>query len=305
MSGFAAVFTGQASQFPGMGKLLYESCHRAREVMDLAEEVLPGLRRLCFEGPARELVLTENTQPCVLAVDIAAFHALGRTPAIAAGHSLGEYAALVAAGSLSLETALPLVRDRARAMQEAVPAGTGGMVALLRSSLQEARSLAASAERGVCDLANLNSPDQFVLSGSIEAMEEVIEKTGARRARLLSVSVPFHSSLLREAGETFARRLDQVDIEDPRFPIVSNVDAEVVASADRIRDALERQFAGAVLWSRSIETMLDAGQRSFIEFGPRATLSRMVTQTAKAMEIDVKSEVVSTPEDLARSRDAS
>ncbi|MFQ5506221.1 MAG: ACP S-malonyltransferase [Planctomycetota bacterium] len=295
MSGFAAVFTGQASQFPGMGKLLYESCHRAREVMDLAEEVLPGLRRLCFEGPARELVLTENTQPCVLAVDIAAFHALGRTPAIAAGHSLGEYAALVAAGSLSLETAL----------QEAVPAGTGGMVALLRSSLQEARSLAASAERGVCDLANLNSPDQFVLSGSIEAMEEVIEKTGARRARLLSVSVPFHSSLLREAGETFARRLDQVDIEDPRFPIVSNVDAEVVASADRIRDALERQFAGAVLWSRSIETMLDAGQRSFIEFGPRATLSRMVTQTAKAMEIDVKSEVVSTPEDLARSRDAS
>lgn len=297
MTDFVALFTGQGSQFAGMGKDLHDHSPAAREVLDRAEAALPGLLELCFEGPEDQLVLTENTQPCVLAVDVAAFTAAGRRPAVAAGHSLGEYAALVAAGSLELEDALPLVRTRARAMQEAVPAGTGGMVVLRKVGLDEAREIAASVESGVCDLANLNAPGQYVLSGEMAAMDELVEKLG-RKAMKLPVSVPFHSSLLREAGEQFAKELDAVDFEDPSFPIVCNVDAQMVRTAEEARDALRRQFAGSVLWQQSMELLLAEGHRRFVEFGPKPTLSRMIVQVARAADVEVEASAVTTSADL-------
>jgi len=297
LTDFVALFTGQGSQFAGMGKDLYDHSRTAREVLDRAETALPGLLQLCFEGPEEQLVLTENTQPCVLAVDVADFVARGTTPAAAAGHSLGEYAALVAAGSLSLETALPLVRTRARAMQEAVPAGTGGMVVLRKIGLDEAREIAAGVESGVCDLANLNAPGQYVLSGEMAAMDELVDKLG-RKAMKLPVSVPFHSSLLREAGEQFAKELAAVDLEDPAFPIVCNVDAKMVRNAAEVRDALERQFAGSVLWQQSMELLLAEGHRRFVEFGPKPTLSRMIVQIARAADMEVEASAVTTSADL-------
>ncbi len=307
-SGFVALFTGQASQFPGMGKGLYEASAAAREVFDEGEEALPGLKELCFEGPEEALVLTENTQPCVLAVDVAAYRAFREgasegEPAVGAGHSLGEYAALVAAGSLPLQEALVLVRERANAMQEAVPAGEGGMVVLRKLSLEEAREVAASIESGVCDLANLNAPGQYVLSGETKAMEEVVEKLGPRKALKLPVSVPFHSSLLREAGEEFAKRLDQVDFGDPSFPIVCNVDAELVRSGGQARDALKRQFAGSVLWQDSMSLLFSEGYRRFLEFGPKATLARMVVSCGRDWgagkdDFEISASAICSPGDL-------
>ena len=297
MTDFVALFTGQGSQFAGMGKDLYDHSTKAREVLDRAEAALPGLRELCFEGPEEKLVLTENTQPCVLAVDVAAFVASGRVPAAAAGHSLGEYAALVAAGSLGLEHALPLVRTRARAMQEAVPAATGGMVVLRPVGLEEARVLAAAVESGPCNLANPNPPGPSRLSGYMAAIVG-IARHPAPRPWTPPRRVPFHSSLLREAGEQFALELDQIEFEDPAFPIACNVDARLVTTGADARDALKRQFAGSVLWQQSMELLLDEGYRDFVEFGPKPTLSRMIVQIARAKDCEVTSGAVTTSADL-------
>lgn len=299
----AFVFTGQGSQFPGMGKDLAEAFPIARETFDEADSALgASISALCFEGPEDQLALTVNTQPATLAVSIAAFRAYGQTPDLAAGHSLGEYSALTAAGSFAFGDALRLVRERARLMQEAVPAGTGGMVVLRRMNADEAREVAAKVTRGVCDVANFNAPGQVVLSGASEAMDEVMEIVGPRGGLRLNVSVPFHSSLLRDAAKAFGEVLRSVEVRDPAFPIYCNVDAAPVTTADAIRDALERQFAGSVLWQDSVERMLqDAGVRRFVEFGPKPTLARMVTQIAGHVGVeDVVAEAVCTPDDVAR-----
>ncbi|MDA0372639.1 MAG: ACP S-malonyltransferase [Planctomycetota bacterium] len=299
----AFVFTGQGSQFPGMGKDLAEAFPIARETFDEADSALgESISGLCFEGPEDQLALTVNTQPATLAVSIAAFRAYGQTPDLAAGHSLGEYSALTAAGSFAFGDALRLVRERARLMQEAVPAGTGGMVVLRRMNADEARGVAAKVTRGVCDVANYNAPGQVVLSGASEAMDEVMEIVGPRGGLRLNVSVPFHSSLLRDAAKAFGEVLRSVEVRDPAFPIYCNVDAAPVTTADAIRDALERQFAGSVLWQDSVERMLqDASVRRFVEFGPKPTLARMVTQIAGHVGVeDVVAEAVCTPDDVTR-----
>ena len=302
----AFLFTGQGSQFTGMGKSLAERFPAAKEVFDEADAALgESLSNLCFEGPDESLALTTNTQPATLAVAVAALRAAGSalgTPDAAAGHSLGEYGAHVAAGTFAFGDAVRLVRERARRMQQAVPVGTGGMVVLRKKTLDEAREIAAeaAAETGsVCDVANVNTPGQVVLSGSAEAMKALVAKLG-RSALELPVSVPFHSSLLRQAADGFAAELGQVSMQDPAFPIYCNVDAAAVTTAGAARDALERQFAGSVLWQTSVERMLADGFRRFIEFGPKATLTKMVSQIANHAGVDgVETVAVTTADEVA------
>jgi [acyl-carrier-protein] S-malonyltransferase len=297
----AFLFTGQGSQFAGMGRDLAERDAAARETFLEADEVLgEALSQLCFAGPDERLALTENTQPATLTVSLAAYRALGQVPDVAAGHSLGEYSALTAAGTFSFPDALRLVRERARAMQAAVPAGEGGMVVLRKTDVDEARAIAARVRSGACDVANLNSPGQIVLSGSARAMDEVMEIVGPRRGLRLAVSVPFHSSLLASAAAGFAAVLRRVTMRDPAFAIYCNVDARPVRDAAAARDALERQFARPVLWQQSVAHMLqDDGVRRFVEFGPKPTLVRMVTQIANELGIDdVVTASVTTADEL-------
>lgn len=297
----AFLFTGQGSQFAGMGKDLAERYPVAAETFSEADEVLgEPLGKLCFEGPDEDLALTTNTQPATLAVGIAAFRALGQTPDLAAGHSLGEYAALTAAGTFAFADALRLVRERARRMQEAVPVGTGGMVVLRKMDRAEAEAVCAEVDQGVCEIANLNTPGQIVLSGHATAMDQVVEKLG-RKAMKLQVSVPFHCSLLRDASEGFAEVLRDVEMKDPAFPIYCNVDARPVTTAAEARDALERQFAGSVLWQTSVERMLqDDGVRHFVECGPKPTLVKMVTQIALGLGVDgVETQAATTADEVA------
>jgi len=297
----AFLFTGQGSQFAGMGRSLAEAFPAARETFEEADEVLgEPLSRLCFDGPEDDLALTTNTQPATLAVSLAAYRALGQTPDLAAGHSLGEYSALTAAGVFEFADALRLVRERAERMQAAVPVGVGGMVVLRKMDRAEAEQVCAEVDAGVCEIANLNTPGQIVLSGHAAAMDQVVEKLG-RKAMKLAVSVPFHCSLLEEAAAGFAAVLRDVEMRDPAFPVVCNVDARPVTTAAAARDALERQFAGSVLWQASIEWMLkEAGVRQFVECGPKPTLIKMVTQIALAQDVEgVETHGATTAEEIS------
>jgi len=286
----AYIFPGQGSQAPGMGRELAEKYAAAREVFEEADEALGfKLSRLCFEGPAEELQLTENTQPAILATSVAALRAaegegLSR-PDFVAGHSLGEYSALVAAGALSLRDAVSVVRKRGRYMQEAVPVGAGAMAAVLGADIEtvEAVCREAAREGEICSPANLNSPGQIVIAGSAAAVERalpILKERGAKRAIPLKVSAPFHCALMLPAQGRLAADLDQIEFKVLDVPLVTNVDAAVIRTGAEARAALVRQVSSPVRWRESLELLSREGVGLFVEVGPGKVLSGLVRQTS-------------------------
>lgn len=279
-----------------MGRDLAESVPAARAALDEADLALGfGLSDLCFNGPEEDLQLTANTQPAILTASIAAFRALsekGFKPDFVAGHSLGEYSALVAAGALSLGDAARLVRRRGEFMQEAVPVGVGAMAAILGIGAEKViEACEAAALDQVCAPANFNSPEQVVIAGQKEAVERAVEECkarGARRAKMLNVSAPFHSALMRPAQEKMVEPLNAAHFLDLSFPVVNNVDAAVVTGGPQSRDALIRQISAPVRWTESVLKMFDEGVDTFVEIGPGKVLIGLVKAIAKDAGRDVK-----------------
>jgi [acyl-carrier-protein] S-malonyltransferase len=283
----AYIFPGQGSQYAGMGKDLAEKFPAARRVFEEADEALDfALSDLCFNGPAEQLQLTENTQPAILTTSVAVLRAMETEgfakPDFVAGHSLGEYSALVAAGALTLGDAVRTVRARGRYMQEAVPVGTGAMAAILGASLEVVTAACADASAGeVCSPANINSPAQIVIAGETGAIDravELLKERGAKRAIRLNVSAPFHCEMMKPAQERLAADLANISFRELAMPLVTNVDASVIKTGAEARDALVRQVSQPVRWLASVEFLASQGVQSFIEVGPGKVLSGLVRQ---------------------------
>ncbi|MDX6558317.1 MAG: [acyl-carrier-protein] S-malonyltransferase [Blastocatellia bacterium] len=288
----AFIFPGQGSQHAGMGKDLADNFPAARQVFEEADTALGfALSDLCFNGPADQLQLTENTQPAILAVSIAALRALEAEgfprPDFVAGHSLGEYSALVATGALSLGDAVRTVRARGRYMQEAVPVGAGAMAAILGASLDLVKNACEEAAAGqVCSAANINSPGQIVIAGDSAAVDRAIEllkERGAKRAVKLNVSAPFHCALMLPAQKRLQSDLDAVAFENLATPLVTNVDAEAVNFGAEARNALVRQVSQPVRWLESVEFLISQGVQTLVEMGPGKVLSGLVRQIDRSL----------------------
>ncbi len=283
----AFIFPGQGSQTVGMGRELAKMYPVAQQTFDEADAALGWqLSRLCWDGPEEKLRLTEITQPAILTMSVAAFRVLrekGFSPAITAGHSLGEYSAHVAAGTLDFQDAVRTVHNRGRYMQEAVPVGEGAMAAVLGMTLDRLQEVCskAAAQGGICQAANINSPDQIVISGSRAAVERAAETAkhdGAKRAIMLPVSAPFHSALMQPAQDRLAPDLKLLTFHHMNVPVVTNVDAQVVADPEQARDALVRQVTGAVRWEQCMRVLIRRGISTFVEAGPGKVLCGLMRQ---------------------------
>jgi [acyl-carrier-protein] S-malonyltransferase len=282
----AFLFPGQGSQAVGMGKDLAEKYPVARQTFEEADEALGyKLSQLCWEGPEEQLRLTEVTQPAILAASIAALRVVEARmprPAYVAGHSLGEYSAHVAAGTIRFADAVRTVRCRGQYMQEAVPVGQGAMAAILGMDVEKVTAVCHDAAQGeVCDPANLNSPQQIVISGHTSAVEraaKLASERGAKRATLLSVSAPFHCSLMKPAQDRLEADLNALTFAKPAFPVVSNVDAKLISDFDPARDALIRQVTGSVKWDQSMRLLMASGVQTFVEVGPGKVLCGLMRQ---------------------------
>jgi len=304
----ALMFPGQGSQAVGMGRTLAENFAAARLAFEEIDTALADkLTTVMWEGPAETLTLTENAQPALLAVSIAALRVLEseagfdvkREAAFVAGHSLGEYSALVAAGSLGLADAARLVRIRGRAMQQAVPVGVGAMAALLGLEFDAAAAVAAEAAQGqVCQAANDNGGAQVVVSGDKAAVERAVELAkvrGAKRAMMLSVSAPFHCALMQPAADAMAQALATTEVHAPKVPVIANVLARPVTQASEIVRCLIAQVTGTVRWRESVAFMAQAGVKTFYEVGAGKVLSGLVKRIASG----AAGVAVGTPEDIA------
>ena len=275
-----------------MGKELAENFPVAREVFEEADEALGfSISRLCFDGPEEDLQLTENTQPAILTVSVAAFRVMTEAgisaPAFVAGHSLGEYSALVAAGALKLSDAVRTVRARGRYMQESVPVGTGAMAAVIGGELSEIQGACDEASGDqVCSVANINAPNQVVIAGNTEAVDRAIEllKSIAKRVIKLKVSAPFHCALMKPAQHRLASDLEQLTFNEPATPVVTNVDARATSAPDLLRDSLVRQVSAPVRWLESMQVLIQSGVDTFVEAGSGKVLSGLMRQTSREMK---------------------
>jgi len=302
----AFIFPGQGSQSVGMGKALADSFTAAREVFQEVDAALgEKLTRVIWEGPAETLTLTENAQPALMAVSLAALRVLeteagvdlAREVKFVAGHSLGEYSALAAAGALRLTDTARLLRIRGRAMQQAVPVGAGAMAAIIGFSFEQVAAAAAEAG-GICQAANDNGGGQVVISGEKAAVEraaEIAKARGAKRAMMLPVSAPFHCALMQPAAEAMAQALQEVTVSRPKVPVVANVLAALVTEPDEIVRCLVKQVTGTVRWRESIDAMAHRGVTRFYEVGAGKVLSGLVKRIAEG----ATGTPVGTPEDVA------
>lgn len=313
MGKVAFVFPGQASQYPGMGKELAEKYPVARAVFDEADKALGfSISKICFEGTEEDLKLTANTQPAILTVSTAAYRVLeekGITPDYVAGHSLGEYSALVAAGSLKFADAVKLVRKRGTYMQEAVPAGQGAMAAIMGVSpavVIDACKRAAEGE--VCAPANLNSPEQTVISGNAGAVKRAVEiasQLGAKRSMVLAVSAPFHSALMMPAQQKLEKDLAAIQFGDLQMPLVTNVDADTIRNGEEARSALVRQVSMPVRWEESMRLLLDEGVNTFVEVGPGRVLTglmRQIERSVATLNVEDEKSLLATIEKIAAAK---
>jgi [acyl-carrier-protein] S-malonyltransferase len=307
----ALLFPGQGSQAVGMGKGLAEKYPVARQTFAEADEALGyKLSTVCFEGPEDQLRLTEITQPAILAASIAILRILETRipkPGYVAGHSLGEYSAHVAAGTFSFADAVRTVRNRGKYMQEAVPVGVGTMAAILGMDPAKVAAVCHDAAQGeVCEPANINSPEQIVISGNTRAVEratQLADERGAKRAKLLPVSAPFHCSLMKPAQDRLAGDLNALRLRKPVYPVACNVDAEMVADDLRARDTLLRQVTGSVKWDACVRLLIAQGVQTFIEVGPGKVLCGLMRQIDRAktsLNVSDETSLNKTLESLAK-----
>ncbi|MHA6892549.1 ACP S-malonyltransferase [Ralstonia pseudosolanacearum] len=299
---FAFVFPGQGSQSVGMLNAFADHPVVAATLAEASDALGQDIGKLIAEGPADELNLTTNTQPVMLTAAVAVYRAWqaagGPTPAVVAGHSLGEYSALVAAGAIAFKDAVPLVRFRAKAMQEAVPVGEGGMAAILGLSDDDVRAACAEASSaGVVEAVNFNAPAQVVIAGAKAAVEkacEIAKAKGAKRALPLPVSAPFHSSLLKPASDHLREYLSGVAVSAPAIPVINNVDVALVSDPAAIKDALVRQAASPVRWVETVQKMKADGIARVVECGPGKVLAGLT----KRIDGDIVGDAIFDPASL-------
>ena len=288
----AFVFPGQGSQYVGMGKELYENFKVAKEIFDEADDTLHfSIKKICFQGPEEMLRLTENTQPAILTASIASLKVLQAEkeiePELTAGHSLGEYSALVLSGALSFKDAVQVVRLRGKFMQEAVPVGEGAMAAILGMERGEVEKICEEVSYGeILSPANFNCPGQIAISGHSKAVERAIErvKQEGKKALLLQVSAPFHSPLMKPAGERLGEAMEGIPVGDLNVPVVTNVEAEINRSKERVKPLLVAQVSSPVRWEESIRKMIGEGIERVLEIGPGKVLTGLMKRTDSSVE---------------------
>ncbi|MDV4151548.1 ACP S-malonyltransferase [Clostridium sp. AL.422] len=291
----AFIFSGQGSQYIGMGKELYDNILVSKETFDKARELLDfDIKELMFNGTKEELDITENTQPAILITSIMAMKALeeaGVKPDVVAGLSLGEYSALVAANSLSFDKAIPLIRKRGRFMQEAVPIGVGSMAAIIGLSIEKiSLAIKEASSIGVVEISNYNTGNQIVIGGeklAVEKAKEICLELGARRAIELKVSGPFHTSLLESASVRLREELKRIEFNTPEIKIISNVTADIIENKEEIKDILCTQVKSSVRWAESVDKMIDMGVDTFIELGPGRVLSGFIKEISREKNLKV------------------